>query len=121
VSDALNIAANGLLRAERRATDIAGRIVSGGAAPSADRADTGADAGSIAATFPGTVDAGLASDSGAQAANTPLNIAPLSDTLVRDIVDLVATEQVFAANANAFRRIDDTLDSLIGTQVDEES
>ena len=98
--DALNIAAGGMLKAERRATDIAQEILkaTGEAASFSLEEETTAPQGTPAAGAP----VGRSAASG----------VGYSD-LLQQMVDLKAEEHAFRANAKAFSRIDDTLGSLL--------
>ena len=97
--DALKIAAGGMLKAERRATDIAQEILK---------------ATGEAASF-------TLEDGAEQAAQKPASGAPLSapaggvgySDLLQQMVDLKAEEQAFKANAKVFQRVDETLGSLL--------
>lgn len=98
--DALNTAAGGMLKAERRATDIAQEILK---------------ATGEAASF--TLDDDSTSPAASPAAGAPVSAAPKSGVgysdLLQQMVDLKAEEHAFKANAKAFKRIDETLGSLL--------
>jgi len=102
---ALNIASQGLLQAERRATDIAKDIL-----------ETAAKSSSFSLEQQNSPET--------RPANTAPSSAPLSapngndfGNLIQQFADLRAEENAFAANATAFKKIDETL----GTLLDDES
>jgi len=102
---ALNIATQGLLQAERRATDIAKEIL-----------DTSSRA---ASSFNVAVDT-EAQNAGATAGNktgAPVTPDVGFGNLIQQFSDLRAEEQAFKASAIAFKKIDETL----GTLLDNES
>ncbi|WP_262691287.1 hypothetical protein [Kordiimonas aestuarii] len=101
---ALNTAATGMLEAERRATDIAKEILrlSGEAASFKLDVTEASD----------TTSPPSAAATGAPVARSTGGNAGYSD-LLQQMVDLKAEEQTFKANAKAFKRIDDTLGSLL--------
>lgn len=103
---ALNTAQNGLLQAERRATDIARDILR--------------STSSSAASFSDTVDTPAqiqTPDTDATSNSQPTSQSSLSTptfgSLIQQFADLRAEEQAFAANAKAFSTIDETLGSLL--------
>lgn len=106
--DALNTAANGLLQSERRANDIAQRIVAESArgvsfdAGSADAGETGGGSGN---------------DAGPALTGAPVGAGATS--LISDIVGLQSEQRAFEANANVFRRADALQDEL-GRLLDED-
>ncbi|WP_020401205.1 hypothetical protein [Kordiimonas gwangyangensis] len=97
--DALKIAAGGMLKAERRATDIAQEILK---------------ATGEAASF-------TLEDSPEQGTQKPASGAPVAapgggvgySDLLQQMVDLKAEEHAFKANARVFQRVDETLGSLL--------
>lgn len=98
--DALNIAAGGMLKAERRATDIAQEILK---------------ATGEAASF--TLDDDVEAPAANPAAGAPVSASAgggvgYSD-LLQQMVDIKAEEHAFKASAKAFQRIDETLGSLL--------
>ena len=117
--EALHIAANGLLRSERRAADLANAILrdtsaaanfsleNKAAPPDPSQAGTGTGAGSGTSTGAGS---GTSTGAGSGAR---LSGGPEFGNLIQHMVDLKAEKNVFAANALAFRRIDETLGSLL--------
>lgn len=99
--DALNTATTGLLRAEKRATELAADILqtaSSSVAHAQDKSTSEAQPKKQAA---------LNSDS--------------SPELVSQIVELKANQRQFEANAAVFTRLDETQDFLMGTLFDEKS
>ena len=122
---ALNIAANGLIQSEKRATKLAQDIVSNLAASNNSVSDqipfsspSGADQ-----TRPSS--ATVSPDTNNQNAPTrQANAAPSSNLaggagfsdIIQQLVDLRSEENVFNANAAAFSRINETF----GTLLDEE-
>ena len=102
--DALNIAATGMLKAERRATDIAEEILK---------------ASGEAASF--KLEEDSASTPNLPSASPPSAGAPVSGSasgvgysdLLQQMVDLKAEEQAFKANAKVFKRVDETLGNLL--------
>jgi flagellar basal body rod protein FlgC len=106
--DALNIASQGLLQAERRATDAAREIVK----------STSQEA-SFSTADPDTP----AQNTGVDAAGAPVS-APTGagfSSLLQHMVDLKAETQAFQANAAAFKRLDETYDDALGALVDDQS
>jgi len=98
---ALNIATQGLLQAERRATDIAKEILdASGKAASSFNVDT--EAGTKATT------ASNAAETGA-----PVTSDPGYGNLIQQFADLRAEEHAFKASATAFKKIDETLGTLL--------
>ncbi|NVJ96842.1 MAG: hypothetical protein HWE25_01750 [Alphaproteobacteria bacterium] len=102
---ALNIASQGLQQAERRATDLASKILESTASKASFTLDTAEDAGQTQ-----TVKASPA---------TPANAVGYSD-LLQHMVDLKAEEHSFKANATVFKRLDETYDDALGSLLNEE-
>ena len=105
---ALNIAAQGLISSERRATELAQGIVSSSASAVSSVSDTLAAAeGTDVSPTPGV--------------NAPAGGAPASPIaggagfgdVIQQLVDLRLEANVFRANAAAFSRIDETFGSLL--------
>ena len=102
---ALNIASQGMMQAERRATDLAGEILKSTSQMSnfkVEDADPAAAKDADAAARPGTGTAPLASPSGADMGD-----------LIQQMVDLRAEANAFKANAEVFKRTDEALGSLL--------
>jgi len=103
---ALNIASQGLLQAEQRATDIAKDIL-----------QTTAEASSF------KLDAAQNGNAQQEASNQTTGTAPQAPAggnfgnLIQQFADLRAEETAFKASATAFKKIDETL----GTLLDDES
>ncbi|TNE63665.1 MAG: hypothetical protein EP335_08885 [Alphaproteobacteria bacterium] len=98
---ALDIATQGMLQAERRATDVAAEILKGlSGDQSFQAALEGQDAGNVVA----------AATKSAPASNT--GGAGYAD-VIQQMADLKASEHAFKANATVFKRLDETLGSLL--------
>ncbi len=103
---ALNIATQGLLQSESRATDLAAEILKKTSEASSFKLDDDASEGqnTAALTSPKTSPSG----------------AGYSD-LLQNMVDLKAEGHAFKANAAVFKRIDETYDDALGSLFDEDS
>ncbi len=99
--DALNTAKNGLLQAERRATDIAKEILQS-TRSSPSFSDTLETKQQESQTAPAE----------AQAEHSQTGAADYG-SLIQQFSDLRAEENAFKANATAFKRSDETLGSLL--------
>jgi len=98
---ALNIATQGLLQAERRATDIAQEIL-----------DTSAKS---ASSFSIDTETEAAPDQANSTAETGAPVTPEAGygSLIQQFADLRAEEHAFQASATAFKKIDETLGTLL--------
>ena len=108
---ALNIAGQGLVESERRATDIARRIVSSSAREASftpNTTDTAAGVPNRAA-----IETDIAQNTG-----QPIGFG--SSSFIQDIVALQTEQRVFDANAATFRAIDETADEL-GRLLDDDA
>lgn len=100
---ALDIATQGMLSAERRATDLAAEILK--------------SAGD-AASFTLETDTGVANAAAVSASGRPTAVSNASSgggygDLLQQMVDLKAEEQSFKANAKVFQRVNDMLGTLL--------
>ncbi|MCK0070957.1 hypothetical protein [Kordiimonas laminariae] len=102
---ALNTAQNGLLQAERRATEIARDILNSTSAASSSFSDA-------VESSPSENTSTEAPTTAQTVNNTNLSGASVG-SLIQQFADLRAEEQSFAANAKAFQAIDETLGSLL--------
>lgn len=106
---ALNIAAVGMIKAQKRATELAADIVETTTRQVSD------------ATTPSP--SGTAGSSSAGNGDTPANNLDRqslqSNSLIQQIVDFKATEIQFRASATAFKRIADTAEETLGTLFDK--
>lgn len=107
--DALNTASQGLLQAERRATNVAREIIKSTSenASFSVKDDT---------TIP-------AQDNGADATGARVSAptgAGFSD-LLQQMVDLKGETNAFKASASAFKSLDETYDNALGSLLDDES
>ncbi|MFC4347020.1 hypothetical protein ACFO5Q_04110 [Kordiimonas lipolytica] len=103
---ALNIAAQGLMKSESRATDLASEILKKTSEASSFSLDDGAaqSQNTAALSSPKTSPSG----------------AGYSDVL-QNMVDLKAEEHAFRANATVFKRLDEAYDEALGSFFDEDS
>jgi len=109
---ALNIATQGILQAERRATDIAKDILKSASEGASFSIDEGAD--------PQNIPSDAATPTKAANITGPSSTAPSGEgfgNLIQQFADLRAEENAFKASATAFKKIDET----IGTLLDDES
>ena len=102
---ALDTAAAGMLQAERRATDIAKEILQSSSDATSFKSNLSQSAGDTPTATPATT--------GAVTTRTPVGGTSGYSDLLQQMVDLKAEEQAFKANAKAFKRIDETLGSLL--------
>ncbi|WCL53234.1 MULTISPECIES: hypothetical protein [Kordiimonadales] len=105
--DALNIAANGLIQSEKRATDVARKIIDDTTAAanfSLDDLPEGANTAAVATATGGS---------------GKLSGGPGFGDLIQHMVDLKTEKHVFAANAKVFSSIDETLDEGLGRLLDD--
>jgi len=105
--DALNTASQGLLQAERRATDVAREIIKSTSETASFSVED--------APFP-------AQDNGADATGARVS-APTGtgfSDLLQQMVDLKSETNAFKANASAFKSLDETYDEAVGTLLDDE-
>lgn len=115
--DALNSAANGLLNAQKRATDLAVEILK-------STTGQGDFKKNLNQNLPD--DSAAAEDTPPQTANpntppaTERRASQGSGVLVQHITDFKAAELQFKASAAAFTRMADTEDQAIGTLIDDE-
>lgn len=105
--DALSSAANGLLNAQRRATDLAVEILKTTSDQSSFQEET-----ATAATDQGTEN---------QQENPDTSSPEQDRPLVQQIVDLKSAETQFKASAAAFSRVAESQDQLLGSLFDDES
>jgi len=103
---ALNIATQGLLQSESRATDLAAEILKKTSETSSFRLDDDSSRGQNAAALssPRTSPSG-----------------PGYSDLLQNMVDLKAEEHAFKDNATVFKRLDETFDEALGSLFDEDS
>ncbi len=104
---ALNIASQGMLQAEKRATDIAREILK--FSSEATSFSRGLESATPHATKTVTDSATPDHTYG----NSSTTHAPGYSDLLQQMVDLKSEEHSFKANAKAFKRIDETLGSLL--------
>lgn len=105
---ALNTATQGLLQAERRATDVARDILKSTSEGASFSIDEGKDSQNIPSD--------AAQETKAATIAGPSPTAPSGGdfgSLIQQFADLRAEENAFKANATAFRKIDETLGSLL--------
>lgn len=105
--DALSSAANGLLNAQRRATDLAVEILKTTSEQSGFQEETEA--------------ANAQQESENQQENTPPAQQEQGRPLAQQIVDLKSAETQFRASAEAFTRAAESQDQLLGSLFDDES
>lgn len=111
---ALNIASQGMLQAEKRATDIAREILkSSSEAATFSRELESATPDAQTATDSTTFDPAFGTKPATLRATPPSTQGPGYSDLLQQMVDLKAEEHSFKANAKAFKRIDETLGSLL--------
>ena len=96
---ALNIATQGMLQAERRATDAASSILKTVSEASSFSVDSAPEGGQSASQ-----------NSGANTKSVP---GDGFGNLIQHFADLRAEENAFKASATAFKKIDETLGSLL--------
>lgn len=104
---ALNIAAQGLMKSESRATDLASEILK--------------KTSEASSSF--SLDDGAAQSQNTAALSSPKTSpsgAGYSDVL-QNMVDLKAEEHAFRANATVFKRLDEAYDEALGSFFDEDS
>jgi len=104
---ALNIAAQGMVQAESRATDVAVRILGGTAENNSSFSNTLASGKTLTDT-----------------ATPPKSGAPVAvgyTSLIQDAVDMKAATLGFQANAKVFVRINQMMDETLGTLLDNKS
>ncbi|MFC3051374.1 hypothetical protein [Kordiimonas pumila] len=101
--DALKTTTTGLLQSERRATDIAKEILTASAA---------AASFTLESDVPNTPTSTITETESSQAFGLNTASAGYGDIL-QHLVDLRAEQQAFKANAEAFKRIDETLGTLL--------
>lgn len=105
---ALNTAAQGLLQAERRATDVAHDILKSASEGASFSIDEGTD--------PQNIPSDAAQETKAALITGPSSTAPSGGdfgSLIQQFADLRAEENAFKASATAFKKIDETLGSLL--------
>lgn len=105
---ALNISTQGLLQAERRATDVAKDILTSASNSATFSLDEGSD--------PQSIPSNAAPPTKAATITGPSSTAPSGGdfgSLIQQFADLRAEENAFKANATAFKKIDETLGSLL--------
>jgi len=105
--DALNTAAAGLIQSEKRANDVARKIIDDTTAAanfSLDDLPEGANTAAIAT---------------AEGGSGMLSGGPGFGNLIQHMVDLKTEKHVFAANAKAFKMIDETIDEGLGRLLDD--
>lgn len=103
---ALDIAAARMIKAQKRATELAVGIVE-------------TSAGQVSGSTGATPIFDASSGNGDTPANTPGKQSPLSDLLVQQIINFKATEIQFHASATAFKQIADTAEETLGTLFDK--
>lgn len=108
---ALDTAAAGLIKAQRRASELAASIVE----TTAGRVSDGSSPGTS-----GSSNDGSASNSNMPANNTAKH-SPQASLLVQQIVDFKATDLQFRTSATVFKRIADTTEESLGALLDKKS
>ena len=104
---ALNIAGQGMLQAEKRATDIAREILK-------SSSETATFSKELESATPDATDVTTPDHTfGNKPATPDATHRPGYSDLLQQMVDLKAEEHSFRANAKAFKRIDETLGSLL--------
>ena len=116
--DALKTSTQGLLQAERRATDAAQRILESTSEvlsfdPENDIPPPGPNAIEVPQQDQQNTVTG-------QSSGSLVNPEGGFGNLIQDIADLKQSEVAFKANAKAFERISETLDESLGSLVDSE-
>jgi len=110
---ALDTASQGMLQAERRATDVAKDILN----LSAEGASFSLEGIEDAQDFPSDT------AQSTQAASTGPGTTPSSSAgygnLIQQFADLRAEEQAFKANAKVFKSLDETYDKALGSLLDD--
>lgn len=119
MTTATNIAANGLLRAERDAEDAARRIIR--ATSESLSAPQDASGPTPAATTPGGegTPAGGPDNGPGGGSGRPLSAAVTADPTITATVDLIRAETAFSANAAVFRAASEA-DEELGRLLDDE-
>ncbi|SDD53257.1 MULTISPECIES: hypothetical protein [Kordiimonas] len=103
---ALNIATQGLLQSESRATDLAAEILK---------------KTSEASSFSLDDDAGQSQNTAALTSPSTSPSGPGYSDLLQNMVDLKAEGHAFKANATVFKRLDEAYDEALGSFFDEDS
>lgn len=111
--EALNIAARGLIESERRANDLASRIVNAGA-------DAAGFEDNLNALTEGQETPNRAAIETAAAQSTGRPVGAGATSLIQDSVDLIAEKNNFKASAAAFKAADE-LSKELTNLFDEES
>lgn len=106
----IDIAAQGMLRAEKRATDIAKDILDLNAKETSFSLENQDNA------------QGSPSDTAQSQTSKPSGLSTTADgfgSLIQQFADLRAEENAFKANAAVFKRLDETQDEALGSILDD--
>lgn len=119
MTTATDIAANGLLRAERDAEDAARRILRATSESLSATPDTSGPAPTAPTPGGGGTPAGGPDTGPGDGPGRPLNAAVTTDPTITATVDLIRAETTFSANAAVFRAASE-VDEELGRLLDDE-